>query len=188
VLLTRSPLTTTPKSNGPFDLHVLSTPPAFVLSQDQTLQQKPKEKQPHHPQAAERSQQTTTHTTKHVRVGTTNHTQPFNGTLLSSQRTDTHHREPLGPLRGYRRLSRATAPWNPMEPHREGWSAPQDSQVPHRPLPRLYQLRRPVTNRAPGVGHLAVSAAPRARRGCHLEPASVKSYSPMAGEFGRWPL
>ena len=33
-LLTRSPLA--PKC--PFDLHVLSTPPAFVLSQDQTLQ------------------------------------------------------------------------------------------------------------------------------------------------------
>src|SRR5215211_5686164 len=39
VLLTRSPLTTHPKADGPFDLHVLSTPPAFVLSQDQTLQQ-----------------------------------------------------------------------------------------------------------------------------------------------------
>ena len=37
VLLTRSPLTTKPKSCDPFDLHVLSTPPAFVLSQDQTL-------------------------------------------------------------------------------------------------------------------------------------------------------
>src|SRR3954468_24525707 len=36
VLLTRSPLT--PK--GPLDLHVLSTPPAFVLSQNQTLQQR----------------------------------------------------------------------------------------------------------------------------------------------------
>ena len=34
-LLTRSPLST-PKST-PFDLHVLGTPPAFVLSQDQTL-------------------------------------------------------------------------------------------------------------------------------------------------------
>jgi hypothetical protein len=34
VLLTRSPLA--PKS--PFDLHVLGTPPAFILSQDQTLQ------------------------------------------------------------------------------------------------------------------------------------------------------
>jgi hypothetical protein len=34
VLRTRSPVTLA----GPRDLHVLSTPPAFVLSQDQTLQ------------------------------------------------------------------------------------------------------------------------------------------------------
>ena len=33
MLLTRPPLS--PK--GPLDLHVLGTPPAFVLSQDQTL-------------------------------------------------------------------------------------------------------------------------------------------------------
>ena len=32
----------TPERALPFDLHVLSTPPAFVLSQDQTLQTKPK--------------------------------------------------------------------------------------------------------------------------------------------------
>ena len=38
VLLTRSPLVY-PKAL-PFDLHVLSTPPAFVLSQNQTLQTK----------------------------------------------------------------------------------------------------------------------------------------------------
>jgi len=44
VLLTRSPLEY-PKRAFPLDLHVLSTPPAFVLSQDQTLQQKPEEKQ-----------------------------------------------------------------------------------------------------------------------------------------------
>ena len=37
VLLTRSPLNPPPKRRTPFDLHVLSTPPAFVLSQDQTL-------------------------------------------------------------------------------------------------------------------------------------------------------
>ena len=42
VILTRSPLNPPPKTGaGPFDLHVLSTPPAFVLSQDQTLQTKP---------------------------------------------------------------------------------------------------------------------------------------------------
>ena len=42
VLLTLAPLTiqciATP--NNPFDLHVLSTPPAFVLSQNQTLHKK----------------------------------------------------------------------------------------------------------------------------------------------------
>ena len=37
-LLTRSPLSTKPKFYTPFDLHVLGTPPAFVLSQDQTLE------------------------------------------------------------------------------------------------------------------------------------------------------
>jgi hypothetical protein len=37
VLLTRSPLEYPEGKPSPFDLHVLSTPPAFVLSQDQTL-------------------------------------------------------------------------------------------------------------------------------------------------------
>src|SRR3989304_1976858 len=37
VLLTRAPLYSS-RRTFPFDLHVLSTPPAFVLSQDQTLQ------------------------------------------------------------------------------------------------------------------------------------------------------
>ncbi len=36
-LLSRLPLTETPKDPCPFDLHVLGTPPAFTLSQDQTL-------------------------------------------------------------------------------------------------------------------------------------------------------
>jgi hypothetical protein len=36
----------TPKGAFPLDLHVLSTPPAFVLSQDQTLQQKHRKENP----------------------------------------------------------------------------------------------------------------------------------------------
>jgi hypothetical protein len=36
VLLTRPPLPLAPKSERTFDLHVLGTPPAFILSQDQT--------------------------------------------------------------------------------------------------------------------------------------------------------
>jgi hypothetical protein len=37
VLLTRPPLESLPKEFFSLDLHVLGTPPAFVLSQDQTL-------------------------------------------------------------------------------------------------------------------------------------------------------
>ncbi len=37
VLLTRPPLIRSPKGTSSLDLHVLGTPPAFVLSQDQTL-------------------------------------------------------------------------------------------------------------------------------------------------------
>jgi hypothetical protein len=39
VLLTRSPLGHSPEGKASLDLHVLSTPPAFVLSQDQTLRE-----------------------------------------------------------------------------------------------------------------------------------------------------
>ena len=41
MLRTRSPLIPEPKPRSPFDLHVLSAPPAFVLSQDQTLRRDP---------------------------------------------------------------------------------------------------------------------------------------------------
>ena len=37
MFLTRLPCAISPKQHGAFDLHVLRTPPAFVLSQDQTL-------------------------------------------------------------------------------------------------------------------------------------------------------
>ena len=40
VLLTRPPLIRFPKETSSLDLHVLSTPPAFILSQDQTLNKK----------------------------------------------------------------------------------------------------------------------------------------------------
>ena len=50
VLLTRSPLIRPASWSSPFDLHVLSTPPAFVLSQNQTLRKC--QLAPHHPKAA----------------------------------------------------------------------------------------------------------------------------------------
>ena len=39
MILTRSPLSPEPKLWFSLDLHVLSAPPAFVLSQDQTLRE-----------------------------------------------------------------------------------------------------------------------------------------------------
>jgi hypothetical protein len=48
VLLTRSPLIHPASWASSFDLHVLSTPPAFILSQDQTLRKK-LQTQHHHP-------------------------------------------------------------------------------------------------------------------------------------------
>ncbi len=46
VLLTRSPLIRDTSTASSFDLHVLSTPPAFVLSQDQTLQKRKSKTRP----------------------------------------------------------------------------------------------------------------------------------------------
>jgi hypothetical protein len=70
VLLTRSPLIPGASTGSSFDLHVLSTPPAFILSQDQTLRSKTKnETQPPPPEITAKAaanlkpaeNQTTTH-------------------------------------------------------------------------------------------------------------------------------
>jgi hypothetical protein len=85
VLLTRSPLIHPASWASSFDLHVLSTPPAFVLSQDQTLRQKNNENikprlkmlpPPHGGEATTTNQPNKT-------SGINKH-----GTLLSSQTTD----------------------------------------------------------------------------------------------------
>ena len=70
VLLTRSPLIH-PKASS-FDLHVLSTPPAFVLSQDQTLQTKTTGQNPNNPRS-EKSDQT-----KDTKTGITKTNHPHN--------------------------------------------------------------------------------------------------------------
>ena len=50
-LLTRSPLSPPSKARWiPFDLHVLSTPPAFILSQNRTLHKKREETSTDDPQ------------------------------------------------------------------------------------------------------------------------------------------
>src|SRR2546430_14642065 len=69
----------TPERAFPLDLHVLSTPPAFVLSQDQTLQQKTEESTPA-TKSCQRNQPQ-----NGAKLGT-----GFYDTLLSSQKTNTH--------------------------------------------------------------------------------------------------
>src|SRR5262245_35159229 len=81
----------TPEEAFPHDLHVLSTPPAFVLSQDQTLQHKPKES--HHMANKPKPN-------NKLGTGITN-------TLLSSQETSTH-------LARLHRLARATPGATPL--------------------------------------------------------------------------
>ena len=64
VLLTRSPLSPGASSGISFDLHVLGTPPAFVLSQDQTLR-----RDLGHPEGLPRSVLRHSQTPEGVRVG-----------------------------------------------------------------------------------------------------------------------
>ena len=123
MLLTRSPLHMFRRTLS-LDLHVLSTPPAFVLSQDQTLHQCTSPEGPesrHSPDgsdkkisATEVNQQipscpfhpprirpdpptTPNGTTKEIRAG---HMALTFGTLLSSQGTDAHRPRPSGRSRG----------------------------------------------------------------------------------------
>src|SRR4051794_21799468 len=77
-----------PQRALPLDLHVLSTPPAFVLSQDQTLQQKPSEQSSQH-----NSKKPHDTTTKKATVPTRTNT-PNISALLSSQRTTTPPHQP----------------------------------------------------------------------------------------------
>src|SRR3954451_917192 len=70
-----------PRKAFPLDLHVLSTPPAFVLSQDQTLQQKLGKLSRQQTNVA-KGIQAGTNRPGYKTIGT-----GFTSTLLSSQRT-----------------------------------------------------------------------------------------------------
>jgi hypothetical protein len=93
----------TPERAFPLDLHVLSTPPAFVLSQDQTLQQKPKiGKLSRQHVMLPKEPQPTHLTNRQASPGKNTIGTGLSSTLLSSQRTTTH--------RETDRLSRRPAP------------------------------------------------------------------------------
>ena len=83
----------TPEGAFPFDLHVLSTPPAFVLSQDQTLQTKTPGQTGQNPnqknltKQPEKSGIKKTSTPKREKEADKNNKQKPPNTLLSSQTT-----------------------------------------------------------------------------------------------------
>ena len=108
MLLTRSPLEYPPKEAFPLDLHVLSTPPAFVLSQDQTLHRKPKtfptkrtrlqtrstSKQSQNHCSSINSKKNPTTPTNRADGGSTYKPNLSTNTLLSSQKSDAHRHRP----------------------------------------------------------------------------------------------
>ena len=115
MLLTRSPLIRPASWPSPFDLHVLSTPPAFVLSQNQTLRQCQTPPNPRRDQATDTTKNNTDLASitepihprgeRQAPINTKAHHDTTSqqttwhrllGTLLSSQRTDAH---PVRPLR-----------------------------------------------------------------------------------------
>ena len=109
VLLTRSPLIPPASWGSPFDLHVLSTPPAFVLSQNQTLREcSSATHQPEDQQATdttknplERGHQLASSPNQTHGGGPDPNSTPSTwhrllGTLLSSQGTDAHPAHPVG--------------------------------------------------------------------------------------------
>src|SRR3954471_7008424 len=76
-----------PRRALPLDLHVLSTPPAFVLSQDQTLQQKlALTKNPNEQEGACHKVGAVSKLAQHHQFQTNKL-----DTLLSSQKTPAHH-------------------------------------------------------------------------------------------------
>src|SRR3954469_17987828 len=97
VLLTRSPLEHPPEGAVSFDLHVLSTPPAFVLSQDQTLRRCSTQAENRDLTIAESiNPKKPTRKTPKGPPGREYYLALTFGTLLSSQGADAHQIHPSG--------------------------------------------------------------------------------------------
>src|SRR3954452_362043 len=97
VLLTRSPLEHPPEGGVSFDLHVLSTPPAFVLSQDQTLRRCSTQAENRDLTIAESiNPKKPTRKTPKGPPGREYYLALTFGTLLSSQGADAHQIHPSG--------------------------------------------------------------------------------------------
>ena len=122
VLLTRSPLEYPASRAFPFDLHVLSTPPAFVLSQDQTLHKKISEQ---NPKQAVKSPKPNKRT---------NHHKPQKPVLASKkllQRKNTVPSTRRGQKRGNHKVEHNHMPTNPSQCSRNTKQHSKKVRIPH---------------------------------------------------------
>ena len=124
VLLTRSPLTHPAKNKAdPFDLHVLSTPPAFVLSQDQTLQKK---------QTNQKKQDPATTTTTHHPTQDSTQQQPQPENKTTRQNKPTHQK--------------AGKPWHKKQAHYRDLKQHTHRRITRPPLGEAASLRKHPRN------------------------------------------
>ena len=163
MLLTRSPLGHPPEGGASLDLHVLSTPPAFVLSQDQTLREGlltcPTGIRPvcrHRKSPSLPTAQSLVHPSWAVRSSKRSHlarcTKGISfasqrearrelaltfGTLLSSQGADAHRRGPFRQVGGnprYITWSVSRGQTRPASPRDAGWCPPELAGPGHVPV------------------------------------------------------
>ena len=111
MLLTRSPLEYPASRAFPFDLHVLSTPPAFVLSQDQTLHKKISEQ---NPKQAVKSPKPNKRTNHHKPKCTT-HKKLMLASKKLLQRKNYSPLNPTGSKRGNQKGKHNHMPTNPSQ-------------------------------------------------------------------------
>src|SRR5690606_1133732 len=143
------------KEAFPHDLHVLSTPPAFVLSQDQTLQQN------HEP-----GKHPPTHT-KHAGRQAPNGTSQ--STLTRYQRTDTHQRPArTGSIVGD--SSYLTGRTGRCQPRVSVFSATR-GWLPSPSQPPVYPTRRTAATPDP-IGHARARDRAAGHRPLHEWPAT----------------
>ncbi len=150
----------TPKRALPLDLHVLSTPPAFVLSQDQTLHRKKHlqqkttldKKQQHYPCQKNRTTPTNPNTQSQPAPTGRINSSTFN-TLLSSQTSHAHHNANHQPTP---QGNQNNLPDNPdhVKTHSPA------NQTHRRPSDRVH------CTRVAQAGQVAVRAEPRRAEGC----------------------
>src|SRR5690606_8956628 len=183
----------TPEGAFPLDLHVLSTPPAFVLSQDQTLHEMPQNpRHSHRRNIPANATRTHTHTktrkprapVSHARNDGVKLTALAFGTLLSSQGTDAFTEPTRNRISRSQRPGRSISPvqfcgfptacQTGLFPTGPGTGPPTARTPVSRATPSTYSIRSDRTKRA------AVARVSRGSTG--VRPARPLSIGSSASE------